>query len=183
MLSLWFGAYDQGLAYAGLALGTLLTLRILNFADLTVDGSFALGGGAAAVLISQGVPIPLALLAAVALAAKKVEAFVKIGAYATIQAFSSICKVGLANNIPVYSVDPPDIDLAGCLGVIGWTYVDDGEAAGRLAVRIPKGESPATMPFEPLSKTTLLLNGATAKAIGVSLPQALLQQADTLVKP
>ena len=66
MLSLWFGAYDQGLAYAGLALGTLLTLRILNFADLTVDGSFALGGGAAAVLISQGVPIPLALLAAVA---------------------------------------------------------------------------------------------------------------------
>jgi ABC-type uncharacterized transport system substrate-binding protein len=63
MLSLWFGAYDQGLAYAGLALGTLLTLRIL------------------------------------------------------------------------------------------------------------KGESPATMPFEPLTTTTLLLNGATAKAIGVSLPQ------------
>ena len=75
MLSLWFGAYDQGLAYAGLALGTLLTLRIL------------------------------------------------------------------------------------------------------------KGESPANMPFEPLTKTTLLLNGATAKAIGVSLPEALIQQADTLVKP
>jgi hypothetical protein len=32
MLSLWYGAYDQGLAYAGLALGTLLILRILNFA-------------------------------------------------------------------------------------------------------------------------------------------------------
>jgi putative ABC transport system substrate-binding protein len=75
MLSLWFGTYDQGLAYAGLALGTLLTLRIL------------------------------------------------------------------------------------------------------------KGESPATMPFEPLTTTTLLLNGATAQAIGVSLPQALLQQADKLVTP
>ena len=123
------------------------------------------------------------LQAAQALAAKKVEAFVKIGDYATIQAFSSICKVGLANKIPVYSVDPPDIDLAGCLGVIGWTYVDDGEAAGKLAVRILKGESPATMPFEPLTKPTLLLNGATAKAIGVNLPQALLQQADKLVTP
>ena len=52
-----------------------------------------------------------------------------------------------------------------------------------LTLRILKGESPATMPFEPLTKTTLLLNGATAKAIGVSLPEALLQQADTLVKP
>ena len=66
MLSLWLGALDQGLAYAGLALGTYLTLRVLNFADLTVDGSFALGGGLAAVLISGGTPIPLALLAAVA---------------------------------------------------------------------------------------------------------------------
>ena len=61
---------------------------------------------------------------------------------------------------------------------------DQGLALGTLlTLRILKGESPATMPFEPLTKTTLLLNGATAKAIGVSLPQALLQQADTLVKP
>ena len=39
------------------------------------------------------------------------------------------------------------------------------------------------MPFEPLTKTTLLPNGGTAKAIGVSLPQALPQQADPLVTP
>lgn len=60
---------DQGLAYAGLALGVYLTLRVLNFADITVDGSFALGGGSAALLLSQQVAAPLALLAAVALGA------------------------------------------------------------------------------------------------------------------
>ena len=65
MISLWLGAYDQGLAYAGLALGVYLTLRVLNFADITVDGSFALGGGTAAMLISNGVAPSLALLAAV----------------------------------------------------------------------------------------------------------------------
>ena len=65
MLSLWLGAAYQGLAYAGLALGTYLTLRVLNFPDLTVDGSFALGGGAAAVLISQGAPVPVALAMAI----------------------------------------------------------------------------------------------------------------------
>jgi putative tryptophan/tyrosine transport system permease protein len=69
MLSIWIGAIDQGLAYAGLALGVYLTLRVLNFADITVDGSFALGGGSAALLLSQQVAPPLALLAAVALGA------------------------------------------------------------------------------------------------------------------
>jgi putative ABC transport system substrate-binding protein len=121
------------------------------------------------------------LQAAQALAEKKVEAFVKIGDYATIQAFNSICRVGLENRIPVYSVDPPDIDLPGCLAVIGWNYRDDGAAAGRLAVRVLKGESPAKMAFEPLTKTDLLVSQATAKAIGVTLPEPLLKRADKVV--
>ena len=62
MLSIWIAAIDQGLAYAGLALGVYLTLRVLNFADITVDGSFALGGGSAALLLSQQVAPPLALV-------------------------------------------------------------------------------------------------------------------------
>jgi putative ABC transport system substrate-binding protein len=121
------------------------------------------------------------LQAAQALAEKKVEAFVKIGDYATIQAFNSICRVGLENRIPVYSVDPPDIELPGCLAVIGWNYRDDGAAAGRLAVRVLKGESPAKMAFEPLTKTDLLVSQATAKAIGVTLPEPLLKRADKVV--
>ncbi|MFZ9462471.1 MAG: ABC transporter substrate-binding protein [Vulcanococcus sp.] len=121
------------------------------------------------------------LQAAQALAEKKVEAFVKIGDYATIQAFSAICKVGLENRIPVYSVDPPDIDLAGCLGVIGWNYRDDGMAAGKLAVRVLKGASPAAMAFEPLRTTDLLVSQATARAIGVTLPEPLLKRANRVV--
>jgi putative ABC transport system permease protein len=69
MLAIWIGAIDQGLAYAGLALGVYLTLRVLNFADITVDGSFALGGGSAALLLSQQVAVPVALLVAVGLGA------------------------------------------------------------------------------------------------------------------
>ena len=120
--------------------------------------------------------------AAKALAEKQVEAFVKIGDYATIQAFAAICKVGLEHRIPVYSVDPPDIQLPGCLAVIGWNYRDDGAAAGRLAVRVLKGESPAQMAFEPLTKTDLLVSLSTAKAIGVSLPDDLVKRADQVVR-
>jgi putative ABC transport system substrate-binding protein len=122
------------------------------------------------------------LQAAQALASKEVEAFVKIGDYATIQAFASICKVGLEHRIPVYSVDPPDIQLPGCLAVIGWNYRDDGMAAGQLAVRVLKGESPSQMAFEPLKTTDLLVSLATAKAIGVTVPQDLVQRADQVVR-
>ncbi|MBO8141928.1 MAG: ABC transporter permease [Firmicutes bacterium] len=61
------GSLEQGLAYGVLALGVYLTFRVLNFADLTVEGSFPLGAAVAAVLIVGGTPPVVATLAAVAL--------------------------------------------------------------------------------------------------------------------
>lgn len=49
------GSLEQGLAYGIMALGVYLTFRVLQFPDLTVDGSFPLGGAVAAVLIVKGV--------------------------------------------------------------------------------------------------------------------------------
>lgn len=48
------GSIEQGLAYGVLALGVLLTFRVLHFPDLTVDGSFTLGGAIGASLIVGG---------------------------------------------------------------------------------------------------------------------------------
>ena len=122
------------------------------------------------------------LQAAQALAGKNIDAFVKIGDYATIQGFGSIAKVGLEKKIPVYSVDADDIKLPGCLATIGWAYFDDGYAAGELAVRILKGESPKTMAFEPLTKTEMGVNLVTAKAIGVTVPEAVIQGAKQVIR-
>lgn len=122
------------------------------------------------------------LQAAQVLAGKGIEAFVKIGDYATIQGFGSIAKVGLEKKIPVFSVDADDIKLPGCLATIGWAYFDDGYAAGELAVRVLKGESPKTMAFEPLTKTEMGVNLVTAKAIGVTVPDAVLKDASTVIR-
>lgn len=46
------GALESGLLYALMALGVYITFRILDFPDLTVDGSFTTGGAIAAVMIS-----------------------------------------------------------------------------------------------------------------------------------
>lgn len=55
---------QQGLAYALVALGIAITFRVLAFPDLTVDGSFPLGGAVAARLIFEGMDPTLATLAA-----------------------------------------------------------------------------------------------------------------------
>lgn len=59
------GSIEQGLAYGVLALGVLLTFRVLHFPDLTVDGSFTLGGAIGATLIVNGAPPAFATVAAV----------------------------------------------------------------------------------------------------------------------
>lgn len=66
ILNIITGALEQGLIYGILALGLLITYRILDFPDLTVDSSFPLGAAITAVLTLKGVPIVLSLLAAVA---------------------------------------------------------------------------------------------------------------------
>ena len=55
----------QGLIWGIMAIGVYITYRILDVADLTVDGSLATGGAVCALLISLGVNPWLALLAAV----------------------------------------------------------------------------------------------------------------------
>jgi putative ABC transport system permease protein len=58
-----FSLYE-GLVFGFVAIGVYLTFRVLGFPDLTVDGSFTLGGAVAAVLITDGVNPFLATLAA-----------------------------------------------------------------------------------------------------------------------
>ncbi|MCW5297357.1 ABC transporter permease [Herbaspirillum lusitanum] len=48
------GALEIGLIFSLVALGVLISFRILTFPDLTVDGSFPLGGAVAATMIAAG---------------------------------------------------------------------------------------------------------------------------------
>lgn len=52
--NIWFGAIEQGLLYGVMVLGVYITFRVLDFPDLTVDGSFTTGAAVAASIISQG---------------------------------------------------------------------------------------------------------------------------------
>lgn len=66
ILDLMIGTLTQGLIYALLSYGVLITYRILDFPDLTVDGSFPLGAAVTAVLLTRGFDPYMTLLAVLA---------------------------------------------------------------------------------------------------------------------
>jgi putative tryptophan/tyrosine transport system permease protein len=55
MFTAIFGSVESGIIYAIMALGVYLSFRILDFPDLTVDGSFVTGAAVAATLVVSGV--------------------------------------------------------------------------------------------------------------------------------
>ena len=58
------GAVSQGILWGIMVLGVYITYKLLDIADLTVDGSFALGGSVCAVLVVSGVDPLIAVISA-----------------------------------------------------------------------------------------------------------------------
>ena len=58
------GAVAQGLIWGLMAIGVYISYKILDIADLTVDGSICTGGCVCAVLLAQGLPVVVCVLAA-----------------------------------------------------------------------------------------------------------------------
>lgn len=63
-LNFWLGVFQQGIFFGIMVLGVFLTFRILDYADLTVEGSFTLGAAVVATSIVKGIdPLVGTLLA------------------------------------------------------------------------------------------------------------------------
>ena len=95
------GAVSQGVLWGIMALGIYLTYRILDVADLTVDGSFALGGCTCAALVTAGMNPWLSLV--VAVAAGMIAGFVT-GMLHTKCAIPAIL-AGILTQIGLYSIN------------------------------------------------------------------------------
>jgi putative ABC transport system substrate-binding protein len=50
-----------------------------------------------------------------------------------------------------------------------------------MAARIIRGESPATMPFEPLTETRILVNLEAASKQGFEVPASVVKRADKII--
>ena len=95
------GSVAQGLIWGIMALGVYITFKILNFADLTVDGTLGTGGAVAVMLILNGFPPSVALI--FAFAAGMLAGLVT-GILHTVLGIPDILS-GILTQIPLYSVN------------------------------------------------------------------------------
>lgn len=95
------GAVGQGILWGIMALGVYITFRLLDFADLTVDGSFATGAAVSAAMILAGVNPYVTVLCAL---------FAGFLAGAVTGFFNTVCKIppilaGILSQIGLYSIN------------------------------------------------------------------------------
>jgi ABC-type uncharacterized transport system substrate-binding protein len=118
--------------------------------------------------------------AALALTAQRVDVICQIPGNLTASAFPSIAQAARQARIPVFAFQTGSVQN-GAAAAVARDYHDAGREAGAMAARVMRGESPASMPFVPYTKTRLVVNPEAAAAVGLRLPPAVIQAASTVV--
>jgi putative tryptophan/tyrosine transport system permease protein len=113
------GALEQGLVYGLMVLGVYLTFRVLDFPDLTVDGSLPLGAAVSAVAITHGVNpfLSLLLAAAAGFAAGSITALLNTK-LKILHLLASILTMIALYSINIRIMDGPNISLLGASTVL-----------------------------------------------------------------
>ncbi len=101
---------------------------------------------------------------------------------AVVSALESLIQVAESKQVPVIAAEGDSVER-GCVATYGIDYAALGYQTGEMALRVlDDGADPATMPIETQSELQLVVNPAAAERMGVTIPQSLLDQADSVVE-
>jgi putative ABC transport system substrate-binding protein len=114
--------------------------------------------------------------AAQVLATRDIQALWITGDNTALQAFSGIAKVAADHRLPMIINDPEFVDK-GALAAIGIGWYKSGFEAGKMASRVLRGASPASIPMVNVVDKKLVLNEAVARKLGISFPASLTAKA------
>jgi putative ABC transport system substrate-binding protein len=92
-----------------------------------------------------------------------------------------IAELAAKNRLPSISGYPSMVDAGGLMSY-GTNLDDQFRRAATFVDKILKGAKPADLPVEQPMRFELIINGKTAKALGLKIPQSLLIMADKVIQ-
>ncbi|WP_054284618.1 ABC transporter substrate-binding protein [Gulbenkiania mobilis] len=98
-----------------------------------------------------------------------------------VSTYESLVAVANQNRIPLVAADTDSVKR-GAIAALGMNYYDMGRQAGRIVVRILKGEKPGTIAPQTGEALSLVVNPAAAQKQGVPLSAALQKEAKETIK-
>ncbi|MEJ8574547.1 ABC transporter substrate-binding protein [Microbaculum marinum] len=98
-----------------------------------------------------------------------------------VSALEAAVKVAEENSIPLFAGDTDSVPR-GAIAAIGFNYYDIGLQTADIVVKVLKGEKPGSIPVKQAMGTNLVVNPAAAKKMGVTIPEAVIGRANTVVQ-
>lgn len=112
---------------------------------------------------------------------RKVDAFYILSDNTVIAGQDSIIKVAIESKKPLIGVEQGGVEK-GAIATLGINYTKLGEKTAELALRILNGENPGKIPVYGVQEGDIFINMKTAEAIGLTIPEDLLNQAKQIYR-
>ena len=136
--------------------------------------------GARLVILEASTPSGIEL-AFLTLVAKRADALVVSGEVFFLTQRDRLIELAARHAVPtIYAFR--DFPIAGGLMSYGADFKEPYRLLGIYTGRVLKGEKPANLPVQQATKVELVINQKTAKALGISVPQALISRADEVIE-
>jgi ABC-type uncharacterized transport system substrate-binding protein len=146
--------------------------------------SMAIALGAVGIeLVTRGVTAaPDVPDAALSLTGSDIAALCQVNSNALDAAFTSITLAARKDHIPLFGFTSGQATKGGAAVAVARDYEQAGRDMARLVLRVMTGERPATIPFQLVSKTRIIVNRANAALCGLEVPASLLRRSDEVLE-
>lgn len=98
-----------------------------------------------------------------------------------VSALESVIQVGQDNKLPVFVGDTDSVER-GAIAGISFDYYDVGRQTGDMVVKVLKGTKAGDLPVEFVDAVQLFVNPGAAAAMGVTIPNEVLERADQVIE-
>jgi ABC-type uncharacterized transport system substrate-binding protein len=118
--------------------------------------------------------------AALSLAAMDIDGICQVASQLHDAAFSGVAQAARKAKKPLFTFMRGLVADGGAVAV-SRDYVQAGRDGANLAVRVMRGEDPAKIPFQPVSRTEIVVHLKNAAQCGLTIPASLLKRADEVM--